>query len=140
MDTSDQASVSTQASKRPRRMRSSEEKRRIVEESMVPGTSLASVALKHGVNANLLFSWRRLHQRGLLVQCREPAALLPVAAAPSASSHQGQPKKRRAVRPAASVRESSSLEIELASGVTIRVQGPIESATLEAVLSALHAR
>jgi transposase len=87
MDTSDQAPVNTQASKRPRQMRTNEEKRRIVEETMVPGTSLASVALKHGVNANLLFSWRRLHRRGLLAQSREPAALLPVTVTTSTPPH-----------------------------------------------------
>src|SRR5687768_10070786 len=140
MDTSEQASDITQASKRPRRMRTNEEKRRIVEETMAPGASLASVALKHGVNANLLFSWRRLHQQGLLAQCRERAALLPVAVTPATSLHPSQPKKRRTVRPAATVRQSGSLEIELASGVRIRMHGPIESATIEAVLSALRAR
>ena len=31
------------------------------------------MARKHGVNANLLFGWRRL-----LEQCRDPASLLPV--------------------------------------------------------------
>jgi transposase len=44
----------------------------------VPGASVAAIARKHGVNANLLFGWRRLHKRGLLEQCREPASLLPV--------------------------------------------------------------
>jgi transposase-like protein len=79
MGTSDQVMVSTAPTvKRPRQMRTNEEKRRIVEETLVPGTSLASVAFKHGVNANLLFSWRRLHRRGLLEQSREPASLVPV--------------------------------------------------------------
>lgn len=83
MGTSDQAMVSTaQTVKRPRQMRTNEEKRRIVEETLAPGISLASVAFKHGVNANLLFSWRRLHRRGLLEQSRESASWVPVTITP----------------------------------------------------------
>ena len=36
-----------------------EEKRRIVEETLLPGVSVATVARRHDINANLLFSWRR---------------------------------------------------------------------------------
>lgn len=32
------------------------------------GASVADVAQRHGVNANLLFGWRRLYQKGLLVE------------------------------------------------------------------------
>ena len=42
-----------------RRRRTVEEKRRIVEETLAPGASLALIARRHEVNANLLFSWRR---------------------------------------------------------------------------------
>lgn len=52
----------------PRRHRTVEEKRAIVSESLEPGASVAQVARRHGVNANLLFMWRRLAQRGLLEQ------------------------------------------------------------------------
>ena len=38
-----------------RRYRSVEERRRIVEETLVPGTSVAIVARAHGVNANQVF-------------------------------------------------------------------------------------
>jgi len=80
MDTSDQATVGAgESDVPPRRMRTNEEKRRIVEEALVPGASVAAVARRHGVNANLLFGWRRLHKQGLLERSREPTAwLLPV--------------------------------------------------------------
>ena len=42
-----------------RRSWSAEEKRRIVEESLRPGASVAVVARRHDLNANLLFTWRR---------------------------------------------------------------------------------
>ena len=49
-----------------RQYRSPELKRQIVEETLVPGASVARVARAHGVNANQVFAWRRQYQRGLL--------------------------------------------------------------------------
>ncbi|MBV8398379.1 MAG: transposase [Acetobacteraceae bacterium] len=46
--------------KRSRRVWSSEEKRRIVQEAVQPGASVAEVARRHGLNANLVFAWRRM--------------------------------------------------------------------------------
>jgi hypothetical protein len=43
--------------KRSRRSWSAEEKRQIVDEAMVPGASVAEIARRHGVNANLVFTW-----------------------------------------------------------------------------------
>ena len=51
-------------------MRTNEEKRRIVEEALVPGTSVAAVARRHDVNTNLLFGWCRWHKHGLLERSR----------------------------------------------------------------------
>ena len=42
-----------------RRLWSPEEKRRIVEEAVRPGASVADVARRHGLNANLVFTWKR---------------------------------------------------------------------------------
>jgi transposase len=44
---------------RRRRYWTLEEKRRIVEESQKEGASIADVARRHDVNANLVFTWRR---------------------------------------------------------------------------------
>jgi transposase len=44
---------------RRRRFWSEEEKRRIVAEFGEPGASASVVAQRHGLNANLLFTWRR---------------------------------------------------------------------------------
>jgi transposase len=43
-----------------------EEKRRIVEETLIEGASVARVARAHGVNANQVFGWRRLYLAGQL--------------------------------------------------------------------------
>lgn len=49
-----------------RRRQSAVERRRIVEETLEAGASVARVALKYGVNANQVFQWRRLHRDGKL--------------------------------------------------------------------------
>lgn len=54
-------------------------KRRIVEQTLVPGASVARIAREHGVNANQVFGWRKLYREGLLGGPGEAAAkLLPV--------------------------------------------------------------
>ncbi len=50
----------------PRRRHSGAEKLRILGETRKPGASVADVARAHGINANLVFAWRRLAQQGLL--------------------------------------------------------------------------
>jgi transposase len=67
-----------------RRYRGLAEKRRIVEETLAEGASVALVARAHGVNANLLFNWRRLYQAGRLGR-RGGSNLLPVKVAPERS-------------------------------------------------------
>ena len=49
--------------RRPRRYRTTEEKR-LVEQTLKPGVSVAAVAQAHGVNANQVFHWRRLYEAG----------------------------------------------------------------------------
>jgi transposase len=54
-------------------------KRSLVEQTLLPGASVARIAREHGVNANQVFSWRKLHREGLLgAQGKAVANLLPV--------------------------------------------------------------
>jgi transposase len=41
-----------------RQRRSGEEKRRIMEATLVPGASIGRLAREHGANANQVFQWR----------------------------------------------------------------------------------
>src|SRR3954453_6306293 len=50
---------SAPAPRRSRRSWSDDEKRKIVAEALLPGASVAEIARRHGVNANLVFNWRR---------------------------------------------------------------------------------
>ena len=61
-----------------RQRRSMAEKRRIVEETLVEGASVARVARAHGINANQVFGWRRLYLVGRLGECKPAMKLLPV--------------------------------------------------------------
>jgi transposase len=56
-----------------RRTRSLDERKRIVEEAVAPGVSVAAVARQHGLNANLVFKWIRRSREGWRDRRREPA-------------------------------------------------------------------
>src|SRR6266478_578816 len=89
MDTSQQVAVvpkDREALVAPRRQqRSIAEKRRIVEETLVEGASVARVARAHGVNANQVFAWRKLYLAGRLNGNRA-IQLLPVRVSKSSLS------------------------------------------------------
>ena len=55
-----------------RRFWSSDEKRRMIAESFAPGASVSEVAQRYGVNANLLFTWRRQNARSAAGGGAEP--------------------------------------------------------------------
>jgi len=69
-----------------RQRRSIAEKRRIVEETLAPGASVARVARAHGVNANQVFGWRRLYLAGRLGEQKPGIKLLPVRVSESKSA------------------------------------------------------
>ena len=82
MDTSQQTAVVPRdkegAIAPARQRRSIAEKRRIVEETLVPGASVARVARAQGINANQVFGWRRLYLAGRLGEPKPGIKLLPV--------------------------------------------------------------
>ena len=61
-------------------------KRALVALSLEPGASVARIAREHGVNANQVFSWRRLYQQGRfgVPALTRDDGLLPVMLAPTA--------------------------------------------------------
>ena len=69
-----------------RRRHSKALRRNLIERSLQPGESVSDLAQEHGINANLLFNWRRLNLRAQ----REAGAavdaptLLPVRIRPAA--------------------------------------------------------
>ena len=132
-------SVATQSVSRPRRrVHSNGFKRKLVELSLVPGVSVAAIAMEHGINANLLFGWRKAYLRSQgdaptdRMGGSMPATLLPVEVV--ASSNLVAPPATPASRGAGS---PGSIEIELA-GARVRVRGAVDEANLRSVLAALR--
>jgi transposase-like protein len=60
---SDTSQLATSGSAK-RILRTAEEKRRIVEATLLPGASIARVARENGVNANQVFQWRYEYRHG----------------------------------------------------------------------------
>ena len=119
--------VGRESAKRLRR--TAEEKRRIVEATLVPGASIARVAREHGVNANQVFQWRHEYRKGALWVGKEARAeLLPVTLAAEASS--------ALVREIAPV-PPGSIHIELPGRALVSVESSVDAALVRAVLESL---
>jgi transposase len=84
-----------------RRHRALEEKRRIVEETLAEGASVALVARTHGVNANLVFNWRKLYQAGRLGS--GGGNLMPVQVSPESSPRLTAPLREPCSSPSSSM-------------------------------------
>jgi len=138
------ALVRTQGSVRKKlRRRSAEEKRRIVEETLVPEASVAVVARRHDVNANQVFMWRRAYRAGKLGGGTAVAGFIPVGvvggdavmcpAFPSpmvAEERKDRRKEPVTTTPAPCWRT----EIELCNGVKARFGGGIDEKDMRLVL------
>lgn len=117
-----------------RRHFSAEFKRSVVEETVVPGVSVAAIALKHRLNANLVFKWRRTHLGRTALQPLKAAKMLPVRIeAPSTVIPILHHKTSTRVL------ARGSIEIEYAQA-KIRIRGAVDAEALRAVLETLSMR
>ena len=116
----DQANQAVNPRVRQRRFWSTGEKRRIVAESFAPGGSVSKVAQRYGVNANLLFTWRRQQGRTNAVGGQEPIELLPVTIADAGS----------AASPVAAASPARRMEIVLIGGERIVVGADVDASSL----------
>jgi transposase len=105
-----------------RRRWSREDKERIVAEALAPGAVVSEVARRAGIHTSQLFRWRR--------QLCQPVAALPEFAAVSVAEAMTSP-------PLAPPAPAGLIEIELWSGVRVRISGPVDSATVSATIVAL---
>ena len=128
-DEADQAANPKAA--RQRHFWSAEEKRRIVAESFTPSASVSKVAQRYGVNANLLFTWRRQEaRRAAFGDCEAPVKVLPVTVAAA-----GTP-----AAPAAALEPVGRMEIVLTGGERIVVGADVDASSLARVVKALSRR
>ena len=114
----------------PRQFRSLEAKRRIVAEAQASG-SVAAVARKHGVNANLVFAWMRLDEQGQLrAGIRPTPKLLAVTVTPDLALSSSEPRDAAA--------PDGHMDIALPDGTSIRIVGAVPNERIEQVLRLLR--
>jgi len=123
-------SSSNGESKRRRRVRSEDEKRRIVGETFEPGASVSEVARRHGLNANLLFTWRREMGRVVSGLADDPMAFVPavISAAPVTASAPPSPSG------------AGQMEIVFAGGERVIVDRTVDAVALARVIKVLSRR
>ena len=114
-------------------------KARLIELSMQPGASVSAIAMANGINANLLFKWRRDRQRELKSLHTTPAVLLPVrltSADDDSGVNANLPLATIAPAPAKPAR-TGVIELEIA-GAQLRLRGAVDEASLCSVLRVLR--
>ena len=102
----------------------------MVAESLAPGASASKVAQRHGVNANLLFSWRRRETRSATSGGLEALKLLPVIVA----------DEGMAAAPIAPSAPAGRMEIALVGGERVIVGADVDAAAFARVVKALSRR
>ncbi len=112
-----------------RRSWSTEDKLRIVRETLAPGAVPKAVADRHGIGTGLLYTWRREMLAAAM------SGLVPVEVAPE------MPR----VEAPGSARETTSetpgvVEVAFSSGTTVRISGHVDPAVIRGVLAALGGR
>jgi transposase len=117
----------------PRQRRSIAEKRRMVEETLAPGASVARVARAHGVNANQVFGWRRLYLAGRLGEQKPGIKLLPVRVSESKSA----PVVVEHGVTDCSPPQSGTIHIELRQA-QVRIEGNADPALVRVLLECLR--
>jgi transposase len=123
-----------------RRRFSKEFKRQVVQETLAGDASVAGVALRHRLNANQVFTWRRKYLGALATSQANSVKLLPVtiadagATVPAVAAEPvvgNKPVRRYRVR--------GAIEIEI-NGARIVLKGAVDGQALRVVLEALVCR
>ena len=114
-----------------RRRWTTDERARILEETLVPGTNISAVARRHGLTPQQLFTWRREARK----ETEAMPAFVPavIAEEPPEPLYSPPPLKRRG-RP----RRGASIEIDVA-GARVTIENGACAATIAAVIGALKA-
>jgi transposase len=119
-------------------------KKQIAQQACEPGVSVSRLAQQHGINANMLFKWRRQLLAGLFDTTQSRQVMLPVALVEASASNAPAVKtKRHAVAVTVSavdigVGRHGVIEIQIAEA-TVRFDGHADLATLRSVIRMLRA-
>lgn len=105
-------------------------KRRIVAETLEPGSSVSIVARRHDVNTNQVFTWRRelLAKKPVIAPAIADGTMVPVEIAP----------ERRRGRSDGTRRGGGVIEIEFGSGARVSIRGEVAPEMLRQVFDLLR--
>ena len=120
-----------------RRRRSVEEKLCILGQSAAPGSSVSLVCRMHGISSGQLCTWRKQFRTGELTGFA--AVTVPTDAAVEELSAPAVAVDRAARAIGTESPAEPMIEVELVSGVKLRLKGDVEEAALRRVLSAMCA-
>ena len=115
-----------------RRRWSTEEKLRILAQGVAPNSSASLTCRIHGISSGQFYTWRKQFRTGELTGF-VPVSVVPdppVAALPA-----GEPSQ--AICKPFDAREPATIEVELPSGIKLRLTGAVDAAALRQVISAL---
>jgi transposase len=99
-------------------------KRRVVSETMEPGASVAAVARRHSLNANMVFLWRRDPRFG---PGKDAASFLPVEVTATEVAAPPEPAEPAPAEPTpVDPTCESRIEIALTSGHRLRLSGAFD--------------
>lgn len=126
-----------------RRRWSTEDKLRIVGETLEPGAQIKAVAARNGLAESLVYTWRRQAREGVLAPSETPT-FMPVRALEatnSASMPPAAPDRPLEPQPCSPHRalHAGTIEIDLGDGRRIRVGNDVNIVALRRVLRALQA-
>lgn len=107
-------------------------KAKLVQQCLQPGASASAIALEYGINANMLFTWRRAWSRESAAARQAQTTLLPVRIEPQVPVAVAV----SAPKPAAPT-ANGRIEFEIA-GTKLRVRANVQEEALRTVLRALR--
>lgn len=127
MSTVDGGHYGAGMARRTKRLWTDEEKRSICFQTAAPGVSVAQVALRYAVNANLIFKWRRDPRYAPAPGSSEGLRFLPVEIVETVKA------------PSAAPVAENLIEIELAGGHRMRISGGYDPEALARLIRGLSA-
>lgn len=124
-----------------RRKWTPEEKARLLAELEAEGGNVAVVARRHRISPSLLYSWRSAWKMSAATRAPEAPMFVPLGVL-GPREVEGPPPSNRAPGPARTMRSGVEarpgvIEIELPSGVRVRVDGEVKATALCRIFAAL---
>ena len=124
-----------------RRKWTPEEKAALLAELEVEGGNVAEVARRHRISPSLLYSWRSAWKMSAAARAPEAPMFVPLGVL-GPRAVEGSPPSSRAPGPTTTMRSGLEarpglIEIELPSGVRVRVDGEVKATALRRIFAAL---